>query len=113
MLTDVAALAIALIAIKVGQKAPDDKRTYGYKRFEILAAAFNALMLFAIAIYVLVEGIQRLRNPESVQSTGMLVVAIVGLIVNFVSMRLLMRSEEHTSELQSLMRISYAVFCLK
>src|SRR3546814_19995418 len=88
MLTDVAALAIALIAIKVGQKAPDDKRTYGYKRFEILAAAFNALMLFAIAIYVLVEGIQRLRNPESVQSTGMLVVAIVGLIVNFV------RSEE-------------------
>ena len=94
MLTDVAALAIALIAIKVGQKAPDDKRTYGYKRFEILAAAFNALMLFAIAIYVLVEGIQRLRNPESVQSTGMLVVAIVGLIVNFVSMRLLMAGKD-------------------
>src|SRR3546814_9916281 len=105
LLTDVAALAIALIAIKVGQKAPDDKRTYGYKRFEILAAAFNALMLFAIAIYVLVEGIQRLRNPEGVQSTGMLVVAVIGLIVNFV------RSEEHTSELQSLMRLSYAVFC--
>jgi cobalt-zinc-cadmium efflux system protein len=96
MLTDVAALAIALLAIKVGQKAPDDRRTYGYKRFEILAAAFNALMLFAIAIYVLVEGIQRLRNPEGVQSTGMLVVAIVGLIVNFVSMRLLMAGKDES-----------------
>ncbi|HVI97483.1 MAG TPA: cation diffusion facilitator family transporter [Sphingomonas sp.] len=96
MLTDVAALAIALIAIKVGQKAPDDKRTYGYKRFEILAAAFNALMLFAIAIYVLVEGIQRLRNPEGVQSTGMLVVAVIGLIVNFVSMRLLMAGKDQS-----------------
>jgi cobalt-zinc-cadmium efflux system protein len=96
MLTDVAALAIALLAIKVGQKAPDDKRTYGYKRFEILAAAFNALMLFAIAIYVLVEGIQRLRNPESVQSTGMLVVAVIGLIVNFISMRLLMAGKDES-----------------
>src|SRR3546814_3578394 len=62
----------------------------------MLAAAFNALMLFAIAIYVLVEGIQRLRNLESVQSTGMLVVAIVGLIVNFVSMRLLMAGKDQS-----------------
>lgn len=89
MLTDVAALAIALLAIKVGQRAPDDRRTFGYKRFEILAAAFNALLLFAVAIYVLVEAIGRFRSPEAVESTGMLVVAIIGLIVNLISMRLL------------------------
>ena len=89
MLTDVAALAIALVAIKVGQRAADDKRTFGYRRFEILAAAFNALMLFAVAIYVLVEAVNRFRDPEPVQSTGMLVVATIGLVVNLVSMRLL------------------------
>jgi cobalt-zinc-cadmium efflux system protein len=50
MLTDVAALMIALMAIRIGQKAPDDKRTFGYRRFEIHAAAVKAIMLFAVAI---------------------------------------------------------------
>src|SRR3546814_5365912 len=45
MLTDVAALAIALMAIRIGARPADDQRTFGYRRFEILAAAFNALML--------------------------------------------------------------------
>lgn len=89
MLTDVAALMIALLAIRFGQKPADDKRTFGYKRFEILAAAFNALLLFGVAIYVLVEGIRRLVTPETVQSTGMLIVAVLGLAINLVSMRLL------------------------
>lgn len=89
MMTDVAALAIALLAIRIGDRRPDDKRTYGYKRFEILAAAFNALLLFAVAIYVLVEAIKRFQRPETVQSTGMLIVAIFGLVVNLISMRLL------------------------
>ena len=89
MMTDVAALAIALVAIRVGQRPADDKRTFGYKRFEILAAAFNALLLFAVAIYVLVEAVQRFREPEAVQSTGMMIVAAIGLVVNLISMRLL------------------------
>ena len=94
MLTDVAALSIALMAIKIGGRAPDDKRTFGYRRFEILAAAFNALMLFAVAIYILVEAISRFQSPEPVQSTGMLVVASIGLVVNLVSMRLLMAGKD-------------------
>lgn len=94
MMTDVAALAIALLAIRIGGRAADDRRTFGYKRFEILAAAFNALLLFAVAIYVLVEAIKRFQKPEAVQSTGMLVVAIFGLIVNLVSMRLLMAGKD-------------------
>lgn len=89
MLTDVAALVIALMAIKLGQKAPDDKRTYGYRRFEILAAAFNAVLLFVIAIYVFVEAIKRFTDPEPIQSWGMLAVASVGLVVNLIAMRLL------------------------
>ena len=75
MFTDSAALAIALAAIKIGQKPADDARTFGYRRFEILAAAFNALLLFAVAGYVLWEGISRFFEPSEVQSTGMLTIA--------------------------------------
>jgi cobalt-zinc-cadmium efflux system protein len=89
MFTDSAALAIALAAIKIGQRPADDERTYGYRRFEILAAAFNALLLFAVACYVLWEAADRFFEPVEVQSTGMLIVAAIGLIVNVVAMRLL------------------------
>lgn len=89
MFTDAAALAIALAAVKIGQRPADDARTYGYRRFEILAAAFNALLLFAVAGYVLWEGIGRFFEPAEVESAGMLGVAVVGLIVNFIAMRLL------------------------
>ena len=89
MFTDSAALAIALAAVKIGQRPADDARTFGYRRFEILAAAFNALLLFAVAGYVLWEGIQRFRQPSEVQSTGMLIVAAVGLVINIIAMKLL------------------------
>ena len=89
MFTDAAALAIALAAVKVGQRPPDDERTFGYRRFEILAAPFNALLLFAVAGYVLWEGLGRLIDPPEVGSIGMLVVAAAGLAVNLIAMRLL------------------------
>ena len=89
MFTDAAALAIALAAVKIGQRPADDTRTFGYRRFEILAAAFNALLLFAVAAYILWEGVGRFFVAEEVGSTGMLVVAAFGLIVNLISMRLL------------------------
>ncbi|WP_019575451.1 cation diffusion facilitator family transporter [Curvibacter lanceolatus] len=89
MFTDVAALAIALAAIRVGRRAMDDQRTFGYHRFEILAAAFNALLLFGVAAYILYEAWQRWSNPPAVQTTGVLVIAVLGTIVNIVSMRLL------------------------
>lgn len=94
MFTDSAALAIALVAVKVGQQPADDERTYGYRRFEILAAAFNALLLFAVAGYVLWEGVGRIVSPPEVQSTGMLAVATIGLIVNLIAMRLLSAGKE-------------------
>ena len=89
MLTDVAALVIALIAIGLSQKTPDARRTFGYQRFEILAAAFNAVLLFGVAIYVFIAAFHRFRVPEAIQTNGMLVLAAVGLIVNLISMRLL------------------------
>jgi cobalt-zinc-cadmium efflux system protein len=94
MFTDAAALAIALAAINIGQRPADKERTYGYRRFEILAAAFNAVLLFVVAAYVLYEGVMRFFKPEAVESIGMLVVASIGLIVNLISMRVLAGGKE-------------------
>ena len=89
MFTDAAALVIALIAVKLGARPPDDRRTYGYRRFEILAAAFNAILLVMIAVFVLYEAAVRLFTPSPVQSLGMLVIAGIGLAANIVAMRVL------------------------
>lgn len=96
MFTDSAALAIALAAVKIGQRPADDARTFGYRRFEILAAAFNALLLFAVAGYVLYEGIKRFFEPSEVQSTGMLIVAAIGLVINFIAMKLLSAGKDQS-----------------
>lgn len=94
MLTDVAALAISLLAMKVAARPADARRTYGYYRFEILAAALNASTLFLVAAYILYEAYLRFRTPPAVHSVAMLVVAAVGLLVNVISMRILSGGSE-------------------
>jgi cobalt-zinc-cadmium efflux system protein len=89
MLTDTAGLAIALAAIKIGEQPADSRRTFGYRRFEILAAAFNAILLFGVAAYILYEAYQRVLAPTEIQSVPMLVVAFLGLLINLAAMRLL------------------------
>lgn len=89
MLTDAAALAIALAAIRIGRRPADDKRSFGYNRFEILAAAFNAIMLVVVAMYILYEAYHRIGNPAEIQSTNMLWFAGVGLVANLISMKVL------------------------
>ena len=100
MFTDSAALAIALAAVKIGQRPPDDQRTFGYRRFEILAAAFNAILLFAVAGYILIEGIGRFFAPQPVESVGMLIVATLGLLVNLIAMRILAGGKEDSLNLK-------------
>ncbi len=89
MFTDVAALAIAVAALRVARRPADARRTYGYHRFEILAAAFNAVLLFGVAGYILYEAWERFNAPVEVQTLGMLVVATLGLAINLISMRIL------------------------
>jgi cobalt-zinc-cadmium efflux system protein len=89
MFTDVMALAIAIAAIRLSRMPADHKRTFGYHRFEILAAAFNASLLFLVAFFILYEAYLRWTHPEPVQSLGMLAVAAAGLTVNLIGMRLL------------------------
>ena len=92
MFTDAAALASALAAIQIAKRPADNKRTFGYQRFEILAALFNASMLFFVAMYILYEAYQRFTQPPEIQSIGMLVVASIGLVINLISMKILMSS---------------------
>jgi cobalt-zinc-cadmium efflux system protein len=90
MLTDVAGLAMALAAIHVADRAASDgPRTFGLYRLEILAALANAVLLFAVAIYVVVEAVRRWGDPPDVLVGPMLVVAIVGLVANVVAFALL------------------------
>ena len=87
--TDVIALAISLFAVRMSRKPPDAKRTYGFARVEAIGALVNGGMLFLVAGYILWEAVGRFRQPPNVASTGMLVIAALGLVVNLISMRLL------------------------
>jgi cobalt-zinc-cadmium efflux system protein len=87
--TDVIALAVSLVAVRLGRRPPDAKRTYGYARMEALGALVNGGLLFLVAAYILWEAVGRFREPPPVASAGMLAIAVLGLLVNLVSMRLL------------------------
>ncbi|SHG76219.1 MULTISPECIES: cation diffusion facilitator family transporter [Massilia] len=96
MFTDSAALAVSLAAIRIGRRPADGKRTFGYYRFEILAAAFNAILLFLVAMYIIYEAYQRLSEPAEIESMTMLAVAALGLVVNLISMRLLTKDKDES-----------------
>ena len=77
MLTDVAGVGLALLAIWFAEKPASPERTYGYYRVEILAALTNAVVLIVISLYILYEAYRRFRNPPEVESAAMLGVAVV------------------------------------
>ena len=79
-LSDTAAVVLAYIANKIAGKAKDAKRTYGYKRAEILAAFINSAVLLAISLVLLFEAYKRLRAPEVIDGTLMIIVVPIGLL---------------------------------
>jgi len=89
VLTDVAGVAMALLAIWFAGRPATTERTFGYLRVEILAAVANAVLLFGVAGFVLVEAVRRISSPPDVASGLMLAVALVGLAANGVSLLLL------------------------
>ncbi|MBZ5201952.1 cation transporter [Planomicrobium chinense] len=91
MLSDSISLLVGFLAFTVGEKAASQAKTYGYKRFEILAAVFNGVSLVAIAAYIFYEASRRFADPPEVASGGMLAIAVVGLLVNVLVAWILMR----------------------
>jgi len=94
MLSDAAALGLSFIAIKIGEKATTMSKTFGYKRFEIVAAALNGITLILISIYIFYEAFNRFLNPPEVQSLGMLAISSIGLLVNIVAAWILMSGDK-------------------
>lgn len=95
MLSDAISLAVAFAAFKMGEKAADSARTFGYRRFEILAAVFNGVTLIVIAVFIVVEAAGRFVNPPEVATTGMLIIAALGLIINIIVAKILMSGDTH------------------
>ncbi|MEI7873947.1 MAG: cation diffusion facilitator family transporter [Alphaproteobacteria bacterium] len=89
MLTDVGGLALALLAIRFAERPATPSKTYGYVRTEVLSALTNAVVLLLLTVYILYEAYRRFQDPPEILSGPMLVVAVAGLIVNLISMRLL------------------------
>ena len=90
-LGDTLALILAWLANRFSGRKPDARRTFGYKRFEILSAFINASILTAISIYLIYEAILRFLHPEPVRSALMLIIALAGLAGNLISMLFLHR----------------------
>lgn len=89
MLTDVGGLALALIAIRFAERPRTPQNTYGYVRMEVLSALANAVVLLLLTIYILYEAYQRFQSPPNIIGRPMLAVAVAGLVVNLISMKLL------------------------
>ena len=93
MLSDSVSLGVGLLAFTLGEKAANYSKTYGYKRFEILAAVFNGVTLLIISLFILVEAYKRFREPAEIATGGMLIIASVGLAVNIIVAWVLMRGD--------------------
>ncbi|RSK25605.1 cation transporter [Bacillus sp. HMF5848] len=101
MLSDAFALGLSLAAFKLGEKATNAAKTYGYKRFEILAAFINGLTLLGISLYIFWEAYHRFLAPPEV-STGMLFIASIGLVVNIIVAWILLKGDtSHNLNLRS------------
>jgi cobalt-zinc-cadmium efflux system protein len=89
MLTDTLSLALAFVAFRIGRWPQDSRRTYGYHRFQVLAAFVNGLTLVAIVGWIAIEATRRLLEPVEVLGGLMLAVAVIGLVVNIAAFAIL------------------------
>lgn len=94
MLSDAAALALSLAAMWFAVRPPSLNKTYGFHRFEILAALLNGVTLFVIAAFIVAEAVKRFWEPPTVASGSMMIIAIIGLLANLASAWFLMRKAD-------------------
>jgi len=85
MLTDTMSLALAAVAFHVAKRPADGRLTYGYQRFQMLAAFVNGLSLLLIVGWILFEAVTRFLHPQAVLGRTMFVVATLGLVVNLIA----------------------------
>lgn len=96
-LSDSVSIVISYLAQRIANKPETPQRTFGYRRAEILSALLNAGLLIIIAIFIVIEAVKRLMHPDHVDGNVMTIVAVIGLLANFISAGLL-----HAGSRQSL-----------
>ncbi|MBH0157160.1 MAG: cation diffusion facilitator family transporter [Bacillota bacterium] len=94
MLSDAAALGLSFLALTMGQRKATHSKTFGYKRFEILAAFLNGITLILISLYIFWEAYHRIVDPPEVVSSGMLIISFIGLLVNIAAAYILMKGDK-------------------
>lgn len=100
-LSDTLAIAMAYIANKISQKPKDARRTYGYKRAEIISAFINSGVLLIISILLIAEAVRRFQEPQSIDGTLMITVTVIGLLANILSVFLLQKDSERSLNIKS------------
>jgi cobalt-zinc-cadmium efflux system protein len=100
MLTDTASLTLAWAAFRIGRRPHDAKRSYGYHRFQVLAAFVNGVALIAVVGWIAIEAIRRLLAPIAVEGGLMLVIAGLGLLVNVAAFAILHGGERENLNIQ-------------
>jgi cobalt-zinc-cadmium efflux system protein len=108
VLSDMAAIGLALIAARIAARAAGPRRTFGYQRTEVIAALVNGLTLVAIAILIVVGAIDRLGDPPGVEGVGVVVLGLVSLAGNAVATWVLARGERQDLNLEAVLRHSAA-----
>ncbi|BDZ41756.1 cation transporter [Paraoerskovia sediminicola] len=101
MLTDAGGLLLALVAASLTLRPASARRTWGFRRAEVLAALAQSAVLLAVGVYVLVEGVQRLFDPPEVPSTELVVFGVVGLVGNLVAMAVLLGGRRSSLNLRA------------
>ena len=100
-LGDTIAVLLAYIANLISRKSADEKKTFGYKRVEILTALFNAVVLIVIIVFLFIEAYKRFQEPEPIKGLIMFIVATVGLIANLVAVLLLRGDSQHNLNIRA------------
>ncbi|HST67418.1 MAG TPA: cation diffusion facilitator family transporter [Mycobacteriales bacterium] len=94
--TDALGIGLALLAVRMGGRAPTVRRTFGWQRAEVLAAGANAVLLLGLAGAVVVEAVRRLTDPPPIEPGTVLVVGALGLVANAVGLALLARGQSES-----------------
>ncbi|MGC9127657.1 MAG: cation diffusion facilitator family transporter [Acidithiobacillus sp.] len=105
MLTDAVALAMALLAARLGQRPPSPRHSFGLGRVEVLAAVFNVLLMLGIVSAISVEAVRRLLHPEVVDGPVVIVVATLGLLLNLAIALLLMKDAHSLNQRAALLHV--------
>jgi cobalt-zinc-cadmium efflux system protein len=94
---DIFALGLSFLALRLANRPPDDRHSYGLHRLEVVAALINGVTLFIISIGIWIEAVKRLQNPVQIRGLEMLVIAVIGLVVNVV-VALILGRHDHGHE---------------